>query len=86
LESLIGTGKQLQGRNKNGYPKTMLAMAASAVKSTGDMIQQALATIQVRDVHAWGSENLGLSRLSRLSLQSQRQRALPNRVTGTKPD
>lgn len=80
LESLIGTGKQMQGRNKNGYTKTVLAMAASVVKCTGQVIQQALDMVKVRDVQSWIGETLGLS------LPAQRQRALPNLAAGTKPD
>ena len=78
LESLIGAGKQLQGSNKNGYTKTVLGMAASVVRCTCDTVQQALATIKVRDVQNWVRENLGLS------LAAQRQRALSNLNTGTK--
>lgn len=77
LESLIGKGKQLQGRNKNGYTKTVLAMAASVVDATCETIQAAFDSVKINDVTTWIETNLGLS------LQAQRQRALPNAI-GTK--
>jgi hypothetical protein len=80
LESLIGTGKQLQGRNKNGYTKAVLAMAASVVKCTSNVIQQAFEATPVRDVAGWISEKIGIS------LAAQRCRALTVHAGGTKPD
>ena len=77
LESLIGKGKQLQGRNKNGYTKSVLAMAASVVDATCNTIQTAFESVKISDVTTWIESNLGLS------LQTQRQRALP-RLSGTK--
>ena len=77
LESLIGKGKQLQGRNKNGYTKTVLAMAASVVDVTCETIQAAFDSVNISDVNQWIETNLGLS------LQTQRQRALPS-LSGTK--
>ena len=79
LESLIGTGKQLQGRNKHGYTKTVLGMAAAVMNLTPDIVETALAAVKVRDVHEWTRKKLGLG------LQSQRQRALPLLSVGTKP-
>jgi hypothetical protein len=76
LESLIGKGKQLQGRHKSGYTKSVLAMAAAVLPRTTQIIQEALATVKVRDLTDWIQSHLGLS------LQSQRQRALSN---GTEP-
>jgi len=71
LESLIGKGKQLMGRNKNGYTKTVLAMATAVVEITTDTINAALACARIRDVHDWINQQLGIS------LQAQRQRAFP---------
>jgi len=78
LESLIGKGKQLMGSTKNGYTKTLLAIAASVSKVTTDTIEAALRAIPVRDVTDWIKEKLGIS------LQAQRQRALPSPSIGTK--
>ena len=79
LESLIGAGKQMQGRNKNGFTKTVLAMAAKVVRLSAEGIKAALAAVKVKDVTDWVAENIGLS------LQAKRQRALPNQPRGTKP-
>jgi hypothetical protein len=70
VESPIGKGKQLMGRNKNGYTKTVLAMAAGVMAITTETIQNALAGVKVKDVQPWIDENLGTS------LQAQRQRVL----------
>lgn len=78
IESLIGKGKQLMGRNRNGYTKTVLAMAAATVEITNAQITSALAMIKVRDVQNWIDQKLGLS------LQAQRQRTLPSLPSGTK--
>jgi len=77
LESLIGKGKQLQGRNKNGYTKSVLAMAASVLDLSCETIQAAFAAVKPAEVAQWVQAKLGQS------LQSQRQRALPN-LSGTK--
>lgn len=79
LESLIGKGKQLMGPNKNGYTKTVLAMAASVVDVTTDTIAAAFDCTKVRDVISWTQQKLGAS------LQAQRQRALCSSPSGTKP-
>lgn len=78
LESLIGKGKQLMGRNKNGYTKTVLTMAAAAMTITTDTINEALAAVKVKDVQKWIVDKLGTS------LQAQRQRVLGNLETRTK--
>lgn len=78
LESLIGKGKQLMGSNKNGYTKTVLAMAASVVETTTETIAEAFDCTKVRDVVSWVNQKLGLS------LQAQRQRALGGPANGTK--
>lgn len=77
LESLIGKGKQLQGRNKNGYTKSVLGMAAAVTQRTMETISTALSKVKVRDVVAWLRDNLPIS------LQAQRQRALASPSTGT---
>jgi hypothetical protein len=78
IESLIGKGKQLMGRNRNGYTKTVLAMAAAAVDVTNESLANALAKVQVQDVKNWTDQKLGLS------LQAQRQRTLLALPGGTK--
>lgn len=78
LESLIGKGKQLMGRNKNGYTKTVLGMAAAVTQITSDTIDAAFRTVKTHNVNAWIQKKLGIS------LQTQRQRALPNLSHGTK--
>ena len=78
LESLIGRGKQLMGRNKNGYTKTVLAMAAAVADVTSHTIQTALQMVKVQDVQQWIDKELGSS------LQAQRQRALAIPTRGTK--
>jgi hypothetical protein len=78
VESPIGKGKQLMRRNKNGYTKTVLAMAAGVMAITTQTIQNALAAVKVKDVQPWIDENLGTS------LQAQRQRVLGVPASGTK--
>jgi hypothetical protein len=78
LESLIGKGKQPMGRNKNGYTKTVLAMAAAVVDVTTQTIEAALQTTTVSDVRNGIREKLGIS------LQAQRQRAFASPTGGTK--
>jgi hypothetical protein len=78
LESLIGKGKQQMGRNTNGYTKTVLGMAAAVVEVSKAAIETALQTVKVRELQSWIQEKLGMS------LQAQRQRALPSLVSGTK--
>lgn len=80
LESLIGKGKQLMGRNKNGYTKSVLTMAAAVADVTRHTIQAAFRTVKVHHLQAWIQQKLGLS------IQAQRQRALAfiPRSRGTK--
>lgn len=78
LESLIGKGKQLTGRNKNGYTKTMLALAAVVAEITTDTLHAAFQAVKVADLQAWIQEKLGVS------IQAQRQRALALPASGTK--
>lgn len=62
LESLIGKGKQLEGRqSKSGFTKSVLAMAASVTKVTEETVHAALCAIKVQDVAAWVREHLGVS-------------------------
>jgi hypothetical protein len=58
----------------------VLAMAASVVKCTTDVIQQAFEATPVRDVAGWISEKIGIS------LAAERRRALTVHAGGTKPD
>ncbi len=78
LESLIGKGKQIQGRNKNGYTKSILGMAAAVTDRSLETIDAALSAVKVHDVICWIQTSLGLS------LQGQRQRALRTALIGTK--
>ncbi len=71
LESLIGKGKQLMGRNKNGYTKSVLTMASAVLAITAETVQIAFQRVKTKDVWRWAEQTLGLS------LQSQRQRAIP---------
>jgi hypothetical protein len=80
LESLIGKGKQQMGRNKNGYTKTILAMAATVADASMTTIETALETVKVRELREWIQQKLGLS------LQAQRQRAMPAPTRGTKTE
>jgi len=79
LESLIGKGKQLMGRNKNGYTKSVLGMAAAVAKLTTETIHAALKTVQAKDIQFWIKQKLGVS------LQAQRVRAFNTSTNGTKP-
>ena len=80
LESLIGKGKQLTGSTRNGFTKSLLALAATVSDLTTQTIEAALNSTPVRDVQTWITDNLGLS------LQSQKQRAFAPITTGTKPE
>ena len=75
LESLIGKGKQLMGSTKNGYTKSLLGLAASVTDLTAKTVLAALNSTTVSDVQKWVEEKLGLS------LQAQKQRALPQPAT-----
>ena len=77
LESLIGTGKQLLGHTKNGYTKSILALAASVTDLTSQTVHTALAATPVKDVYDWIKTKLGPS------LPAQRQLALPPQTTRT---
>lgn len=80
LESLIGKGKRLEGQqSRSGFTKMVLAMAASVAEPTAKYARTALETVKTHDVMQWCKEKLGIS------LQAQRQHALPPLVTGTKP-
>lgn len=77
LESLIGRGKQLQGKNKNGYTGSVLGMAASMGKLTLETLEASLKEIKVADTIEWVKEHIGIS------IHSQRMRALTI-LAGTK--
>lgn len=62
LESLIGKGKQLEGRqSKSGFTKSVLAIAASVGTITEETVQAALCAIKVKGIAAWVREHLGVS-------------------------
>lgn len=77
LESLIGKGKHIQGLNKNGYTKSILGLAAAVTDQSIQTLEAAFSDVKVTDVVAWIRTHLGLS------LQAQRQRALPPVPIGT---
>lgn len=80
LESLIGTGKRMEGQqNKSGFTKMVLAIAAAVVKPTQEYLESAFTTIKVKDVYTWCRTKLGDS------LQALRQQAFATKVTGTEP-
>ena len=78
LESLIGKGKQLMGRTKNGYTKMVLGIAASVVTLSVQTVTAAFAAVKVADVSTWVAQKVGTS------IQSLRQRILKPLASGTK--
>lgn len=71
LESLIGTGKRLEGQqSKGGFTKMVLSMAAATVVPTIEHLSTALDRTSTKHVLQWGQSNLSRS------LQSQRRAAL----------
>jgi len=81
LESLIGKGKRLEGQqSRSGFTKMVLGMAASVVEPTAEHVRKALETVKTKDVIVWCKEKLGLS------VQAQRQRALPPLIREQKQD
>lgn len=79
LESLIGTGKRLEGQqSKGGFTKMVLAMAAAVVKPTQEYLESAFDSIKVNDVYTWCRTKLGQS------LQALRRQAFAPTITGTK--
>ena len=79
LESLLGKGKQMMGRARNGFTKSVLGLAAAVSDLSSQAIHDALASTTVQDVQNWTRDHLGLS------LPAQRQRALGNTPFGTLP-
>lgn len=79
LESLIGTGKRLEGQqSKGGFTKMVLAMAAAVVKPTQEYLESAFDSIKVNDVYTWCRAKLGES------LQALRRQAFAPTIPGTK--
>lgn len=80
LESLIGTGKRLEGQqSKGGFTKMVLSMAAATVVPTIEHLSGALGRTATKHVVQWVQSNLPRS------LQSQRRAALKPLSTGTRP-
>lgn len=79
LESLLGKGKQMMGRARNGFTKSVLGLAAAISDLSSQAIHAALASTTAQDVQNWTRDHLGLS------LPAQRQRALGNTPIGTLP-
>ena len=72
LESLIGTGKRMEGQqSKSGFTKMILGMAAAVVTPTEAFIRQAIETVLTKHVLAWADKHLGPSvqSLRRLAFQ-----------------
>lgn len=79
IESLIGTGKRIEGQqSKSGFTKLVLAMAAAVAKPTAEYLQEAFATVTTEDLYEFGRDILGRS------VQSQRRLAFAYTTTGTK--
>ena len=71
IESLIGKGKRLDGLNQTrGFTAQVLAMAASVVTPTAEIITTALKTCGIKHVQQWRTKHLAPSS------QSLRQRDL----------
>jgi len=70
IESLIGTGKRLEGQQSKGsFTKMILSMAAAVAVPTRDLIQDAFQTIKTKDVAKWVQQTIGVS------MQAKRRRA-----------
>ncbi len=79
LESLIGTGKRLEGQqSKGGFTKMVLSMAAATVVPTTEHLSTALGRTATKHVFQWIQSHLPRS------LQSQRRAALKPVSSGTK--
>ncbi len=79
LESLIGTGKRLEGQqSKGGFTKMVLSMAAATVVPTIDHLSTALGRTSTKHVVRWIQSHLPRT------LQSQRRAALKPVTYGTK--
>lgn len=79
LESLIGKGKRLEGQqSRSGFTKMVLAMAASVAEPKAEYVRTALEQVKTHHVTAWCKDKLGIS------VQAQRQHALPMLANGTK--
>ena len=79
LESLIGKGKRLEGRqSRGGFTKMVLGMAASVADPTVEYLRTALDQVKTHDVTSWCKDRLGVT------VQAQRRRALPPLLDGIK--
>lgn len=73
IESLIGKGKRLAGRNgSSGMTAQVLSMAAAVTSPTRDFVSNALQQIGIKQLQKWTAKFLPKS------LQSKRQRDLPH--------
>ncbi len=73
IESLIGKGKRLAGRNgSSGMTAQVLSMAAAVISPTREFISNALKHIGIKQLQKWTGKFLPKS------LQSKRQRDLPH--------
>ena len=79
LESLLGKGKQMMGRARNGFTKSVLGLATAVSDLSSQAIPAARASTTVQEVQNWTRDHLGLS------LPAQRQRALGHTPIGTLP-
>ena len=60
LESLLGKYKQIQGRHsQGGMTASLLNIGAVVIQKTPEVIEQALATVPVKEIYQWVRKNLG---------------------------
>lgn len=60
LESLLGKYKQIQGRHsQGGMTASLLNIGTAVIKTTPEVIEQALTTIPVKAIYEWVRMNLG---------------------------
>ena len=90
LESLIGKGKRLDGlNNTRGFTAQLLAMAASVVTPTAEVITTALKTCGIKHVLQWCSKHLAPSSQSLRKRDLKPTSAEQNRdklISRTTPD
>jgi hypothetical protein len=75
LESLLGKYKRIQGaRSKGGMSGALLNIGATLLEKTPATIQNALATVRVKDVRRWLRDKLGLTIAARQALALRRNK------------
>lgn len=77
IESLIGKSKELQGQHsRGGFTKMLLAIGASMVKLSENVVESSLGSVRERDIRQWCKTTLGTT------LNSMRRMALPRTKAG----